>query len=283
MAESRDCETLRDALAWGQAELGGGEEARADVEILLCHLLGQARSFLYSRPELPLSSEDIERFHELVGARRMGWPVAYLVGVREFWSLPLMVTPDVLIPRHETELLVELALARLPEHGAWRVLDLGTGSGAIALAIAHERRQARVLGTDFSEGALTVARMNAASLGLENVTFQLGEWFEAVAAQHFDLIASNPPYISENDVHHGLGDCRFEPEHALVSRPDGTTALRQIVREAPAHLVKHGWLLVEHGHDQGELVRKLFEDRGYGAVFTANDLAGHERVTGGQW
>ena len=275
-------ETLRDALAWGEANLEG-EGARAEAEILLCHLLGRARSFLYSRPELPLSPEDGERFRELVEARRMGWPVAYLVGVREFWSLPLMVTPDVLIPRHETELLVELALARLPEHGAWRVLDLGTGSGAIALAIAHERRQSRVLATDFSASALTVARMNAAALGLDNVSFKLGEWFEAVQAERFDLIASNPPYVSEDDVHFARGDCRYEPEHALVSRPDGTTALRQIVGEAPAHLVKHGWLLVEHGHEQGALVRELFESRGYGEVFTANDLAGHERVTGGQW
>ena len=207
--------------------------------------------------------------------------MAYITGRQGFWSLELEVTPATLIPRAETELLVELALARLPCDTACSVADLGTGSGAIALAIASERPLAKVVATDASAAALAVAQRNAARLGITHVRFAQGDWLAPLAGQAFDLIVSNPPYIEAADPHLGEGDLRFEPATALASGADGLDAIRRIVHAAPAHLDPGGWLLFEHGWNQGEASRALLAGAGYAEVFTARDLERRERVSGG--
>jgi release factor glutamine methyltransferase len=254
----------------------------ADAELLLAHALGRSRSWLYAHRDDPVDPADAERFRALLARRAAGEPVAYLTGRRGFWSFDLRVTPDTLIPRPETELLVELALARIPSDAqSPRLADLGTGSGAIALALAHERPRARVVAVDLSPGALEVARANAAELGLANVEFRQGDWLAPLAGERFDLIASNPPYIAEGDPH--LDDLRHEPAPALSSGPDGLDAIRTIAREAPAHLVPGGWLLLEHGWDQGEAVRGILVAAGFTDVMTDRDLEDRDRVTSGRW
>jgi len=219
----------------------------------------------------------------LVAQRRAGEPVAYLVGQRGFWRFDLEVTPDTLIPRADTECLVELALERLPVDRPLRLLDLGTGTGAIALALAFERPRASVIAVDLSPGAAAVARRNADRLGLAaRVEVREGAWFAPVAGERFDLIASNPPYIEDDDPHLGEGDLRFEPRGALASGADGLDDLRLIVRDAPAHLRPGGWLLVEHGWRQGAAVRALFDAAGFIDIGTERDLEGRDRVTLGQ-
>ncbi|MFD0724102.1 peptide chain release factor N(5)-glutamine methyltransferase [Lysobacter brunescens] len=254
----------------------------ADAELLLAHVLGRSRSWLYAHRDDQVEAVDAERFRALLARRAAGEPVAYLTGRRGFWSFDLRVTPDTLIPRPETELLVELALARIPpEATAPRLADLGTGSGAIALALAHERRRARVIAVDLSPGALEVARGNASELGLVNVEFRQGDWLAPLAGERFDLIASNPPYIAEGDPH--LDDLRHEPAPALSSGRDGLDAIRTIVREAPAHLLPGGWLLLEHGWDQGEAVRDILDAAGFSEVRTDRDLEDRDRVSSGRW
>ena len=253
-----------------------------DASILLAHALSKTPAWLYAHGDADVSEADAGCFMELVARRVAGEPVAYLTGWRGFWTLDLAVTPDTLIPRPETERLVELALERLPEAGASRVLDLGTGSGAIALALASERPQARVLATDSSAAALAVARANARSNNVRNAGFAEGDWYAPVAGQRFDLIASNPPYIADADAHLGQGDLRFEPAAALASGGDGLDALRTIVAGAPAHLAPGGWLLVEHGLDQGAAVRALFTAAALTGVATARDLEDRDRVTLGR-
>ncbi len=218
----------------------------------------------------------------LVARRAAGEPVAYIIGRQGFWSLELAVSPATLIPRPETELLVELALARMPAGSACSVADLGTGSGAIALALAHERPDARVHATDLSADALEVARGNARRLGLERVTFARGSWCAALGEERFDLIVSNPPYIEDADAHLDRGDLRFEPRSALASGADGLDALRAIAGTAHAHLRPGGWLLLEHGWRQGPAACGVLRQHGYLDVFTACDLEGRERVTGGR-
>ncbi|MCC6595465.1 MAG: peptide chain release factor N(5)-glutamine methyltransferase [Rhodanobacteraceae bacterium] len=257
-----------------------GDAARSEVELLLAHALGTSRSWLYAWPEHVPTPAQQARFAELVEARVRGEPVAYLLGEREFWSLRLVVTPAVLIPRADTEVLVEQVLARLPAATALQVADLGTGSGAVALAIASERAQARVLATDASPAALALARRNAHDLRLANVEFAQGDWCAALGSRQFDLIASNPPYIAEGDPHLLQGDLRFEPRAALGSGPDGLDAIRAIVAQAPRHLLADGWLLLEHGFDQATAVRALLADAGYREIGSARDHAGHERVSG---
>ena len=255
-----------------------GEEA----ELLLAHVMGRSRSWLYAHRDDPVEAVDAERFRALLTRRAAGEPVAYLIGRRGFWSFDLRVTPDTLIPRPETELLVELALARIPPDApAPRLADLGTGSGAIALALAHERRRARVVAVDLSPGALEVARSNAVEQGLANVEFRQGDWLAPLAGECFDLIASNPPYIAEGDPH--LDDLRHEPAPALSSGRDGLDAIRTIAREAPAHLLPGGWLLLEHGWDQGEAVRGILVAAGFVDVMTDRDLEERDRVTSGRW
>jgi release factor glutamine methyltransferase len=258
----------------------GGADARLDAELLLAHALGVSRASLYAHAEDEPDTAARDAFLHLVDERARGVPVAYLVGRREFWSLDLAVTPAVLIPRPETELLVELALARIPQDSAADVADLGTGSGAIALAIASKRPLARVVATDRSEAALEIASQNARRLSLANVAFAKGDWFAALAT-NFDVIVSNPPYVAAGDPHLD-GDLRHEPASALVAGADGLDALRRIAAGALAHLRAGGWLFVEHGFDQGEPVRRLFRAGGLKDVETVRDAGGRERVTLGR-
>ncbi|QDE40758.1 peptide chain release factor N(5)-glutamine methyltransferase [Luteibacter pinisoli] len=250
---------------------------RLEAELLLAHALGVNRAWFFAHAEDVLPAGDALRFQELVGRRAKGEPVAYITGRRDFWSLPLEVTPATLIPRPETELLVELALAHLPEGG--RLLDLGTGSGAIALAIAKERPDATVHAVDASEAALRVAQRNARTLGLP-VTFHHGDWFTPVSGERYDVIVSNPPYIEESDEHLGQGDLRFEPRSALASGVDGLDDIRRIIDAAPAHLTEGGWLLFEHGWNQGAPSRALFDTSVWSDPVTTVDLEERDRVTG---
>lgn len=256
------------------------DSARVDASVLLCHVLDCQRSFLLSHPETLLSADQQQAFEALIMRRADGEPVAYITGCKEFWSLDLKVTPAVLIPRPETETLVEAALARLPLDKPRRVADLGTGSGAVALTLARERPRAHVVATDISDAAIAVARDNERALCIPNVVFHESIWFAALEGQSFDVIVSNPPYVAQGDPH--LPALRYEPRSALVSGRDGLDALRQIIREAPTYLTTQGWLLVEHGAEQGEAVRSLFSAAGFSAVETLPDLAGLARVTIGQ-
>ena len=269
---------VRDLLSAASQRLGGAD-ARLDAELLLAQALGVSRARLYAWPEHEPDTAQRAAFERLVDARVRGEPIAYLTGQREFWSLDLAVTPDVLIPRHETELLVELTLDRMPRDREVRIADLGTGSGAIALALARERPLARVTATDASAAALDVARRNAERLGIGNVAFAAGDWYAAVGDSRFDVIVSNPPYIAAGDAHLAQGDLRFEPASALASGVDGLDGIRRIVAEAPAHLADGGVLLLEHGFDQARRVRSLLEDAGFENVTSFSDNGGHERVT----
>ncbi|HEV7489572.1 MAG TPA: peptide chain release factor N(5)-glutamine methyltransferase [Rhodanobacteraceae bacterium] len=272
---------VRDLLADAAMRLGGGE-ARLDAELLLARALGKSRAWLYAWPEHEPDEAQLTEFARVVAARERGEPIAYLTGHREFWSLDLALTPDVLIPRHETELLVEIALTHVPADRDVRIADLGTGSGAIALAIARERPRTRVIATDASNAALDVARNNARRLGVGNVAFAQGDWFAALGRERFDLIASNPPYIAEHDAHLDVGDLRFEPRSALVAGAEGFDAIRRIIAGASEHLNADGWLILEHGWDQAERVRALLVSGEYAEVASARDGAGHERVTFGK-
>lgn len=255
----------------------------SDAECLLAHALRKSRTWLYTHRDDALTAGDIERFESLLRRRASGEPVAYLVGSRGFWSLDLAVTPDTLIPRPETEWLVELALRRLPVERECRVADLGTGSGAIALALAHERPRAHVVATDASAAALAVAQGNAERLGIRNIAFRHGAWWAPLSGETFDLVASNPPYIAAGDPHLHAGDLRYEPAAALSSGADGLDAIRGIVRDARVHLGTGGWLMLEHGWEQGEAVRELFRAAGgFIDVATERDLENRERVTFGR-
>lgn len=255
---------------------------RIDAEWLLAHALDRPRTWLFAHAADPVPIDVAERFEAMLARRQSGEPVAYLTGTQGFRTLELEVSPATLIPRPETELLVELALARIPVDAEVRVADLGTGSGAIALAIAKERPRAAVIATDSSAAALEVARRNATRNRIATVEFREGDWLAPLAGETFDLIASNPPYIAEGDPHLGEGDLRFEPPTALSSGADGLDAIRRIVRDAPAHLAAGGWLLLEHGWDQGEAVRALLQAAGFIDVETAQDLEGRDRVTLGR-
>ena len=246
--------------------------------ILLCHVLGLSRVALITQSERCLTAPEAQQLAALVARRVAGQPIAYLVGQREFFGLPFEVDPAVLIPRPDTELLVELALERLPPSGA--VLDMGTGSGAIAVALAHSRPDAAVSALDVSPAALAVARRNAAHNGA-NVTFLHSDWFAALGARQFALIVSNPPYIAAGDPHLAEGDLRFEPSGALTDHADGLSALRRLAAGAAAHLLPGAWLLLEHGYDQAHAVRALLAGHGYHRVQSWTDLAGIERVSGG--
>jgi release factor glutamine methyltransferase len=252
-----------------------------DARVLLGHVLDRDRAWLAAHADDALARMDADAFFALAKRRRDGEPVAYLVGRREFWGLSLRVNGAVLIPRPETEALVEALLERLPADRPLRVLDLGTGSGAIALALARERPLAHVLATDASRDALDVARDNAGRLGLDRVTFARADWYDGLPPGTFDAIASNPPYVADGDPHLQEGDVRFEPRGALVAGSDGLSALRTIVAGAPARLVPGGVLAVEHGHDQSARVVRLFEAAGFAAVTARRDLAGIPRVVAG--
>jgi release factor glutamine methyltransferase len=247
--------------------------------ILLCHATGLTRVQLITQGDRPLAPDEAARLDDLVARRLRGEPIAYIVGRREFFGLDFQVGPAVLIPRPDTELIVELALERLPQGGA-RLLDMGTGSGAIAVAVAHTRPDADVTALDVSPDALAVAQANAAANGAR-VRFLHSSWFDALdAGESFDVIASNPPYIAAGDDHLARGDLRFEPVGALTDHADGLSALRTIVKGSPRHLAPGGWLLLEHGYDQAPAVRTLLLDAGFTEVQSWRDLAGIERVSG---
>ncbi|MET0583000.1 MAG: peptide chain release factor N(5)-glutamine methyltransferase [Pseudoxanthomonas sp.] len=254
----------------------------ADARLLLAHALGKPTSWLYAHANDDIDVASSQLYRRLVDDRVAGQPVAYLTGTRGFWSLELEVTPDTLIPRPETELLVELALARLPRGIASGIADLGTGSGAIALAIGSERPEAKVVATDASERALAVARRNALRNRIANVEFRHGSWFGPLADERFDLIASNPPYVAEGDPHLLQGDLRFEPASALSSGRDGLDDIREIVANAGDHLMAGGWLLMEHGLEQGAAIRVLLEEARFAEVATERDLESRDRVTLGR-
>lgn len=273
--------TAGELLAEGRQRLAGPDNAALEAEVLLVHVLGKSRAWLYAHRDETVADADAARYRELVGQRRDGEPIAYLVGTREFWSLPLRVTPDVLIPRPETETLVEVALDFLPSGASCRVADLGTGSGAVALAIASERPGCEVHATELSAAALAVAEDNAARLLPGRVRFHLGSWCEPLDGA-FRLIVSNPPYVEAGDPHLQRGDCRFEPNKALTPGADGLAAIREIAVQALAILEAGGMLAFEHGFDQGPAARALLESLGYEDVATQRDLAGIERITSGR-
>ncbi len=256
-------------------------EARREAQVLLGFALGVTRAWVTAHPDQVADSEAAERFRTLVALRVSGHPVAYLVGVKEFYGLPLRVTPDVLVPRPETEELVEAALERLPRDEARKVLDLGTGSGCIAVAIARERPAAQVTAVDSSTPALALARENAAALDVE-VEFLSSDWFAALGGRRFDLIVVNPPYVAAGDPHLRRGDLRFEPRPALAAGADGLAELRRIVGAAPKYLRPRGWLLLEHGYNQAEACRDLLRNAGFGELVFRADIAGLPRIAGGR-
>ena len=270
-----DAVTVRRALA--QSSL-----VPLEAQVLLAHVLGNDRSWLIAHADDVLPQQELAQFVSLARRRLDGEPVAYLTGTREFHSLALTVTRDVLIPRPETETLVDAVLAHLPPDTPARVLDLGTGSGAIALAIAHARPRADILGIDQSAAALLVANGNAQRLGIGNVLFEMSDWYSAVGDAQFDVIVANPPYIGAGDPHLGEGDLRHEPRAALTPGGDGLSALAIIVAGAARNLVRGGMLAVEHGYDQSDAVRALFARHAMEGIVAHRDLAGHWRVMTGR-
>lgn len=289
-------ETSGELLASAVATLGPQQTgARLDAEVLLAYALDAPRVRLHARPDAPVTPSRAARYRALIARRAGGEPVAYLTGLREFWSLSLEVTQDTLIPRPETERLVEVALARIPDAAAFTLADLGTGCGAVAAAIASERRGCRIVATDICPRALAVAARNIERLGLDNVSLRQGDWCDALAdglaeasagfggvgGDRFALIVSNPPYVARRDPHLASGDVRFEPPIALRSGDDGLQAIRRIAAGAREHLLADGALVLEHGHDQGPAVRALLRRHGYRDVRGYRDLAGNDRVVAG--
>lgn len=272
--------TIEHLLA--HAELPDSPTPQLDAELLLAHALGKSRSYLRTWPERELEAAQLEGYQAALARRQAGEPVAYILGQQGFWSLDLEVAEHTLIPRPDTELLVESALTLLPATPA-RLLDLGTGTGAIALALASERPAWQVTGVDRIPDAVALAERNRARLKLANASFIESHWFSALAGQRFQLIVSNPPYIAADDRHLAEGDVRFEPSSALVAGADGLDDIRLIIQQAPGYLEAGGWLLLEHGFDQAAAVRELLSTRGFSAVESRRDLGGHERISLGRF
>ena len=264
------------------AELPDSPTPRLDAELLLAHALGKSRSYLHTWPERELETEQLERYQAAIVRRQAGEPVAYILGQQGFWSLDLEVAAHTLIPRPDTELLVETVLALLPATPA-ALLDLGTGTGAIALALACERPAWRLTGVDRVAEAVALAERNRARLKLANASFVASHWFSALAGQRYQLIVSNPPYIAADDRHLAEGDVRFEPSSALVAGADGLDDIRLIIQQSPDYLEAGGWLLLEHGFDQAAAVRELLSARGFSSVESRRDLGGHERISLGRF
>ncbi|MFV8782298.1 peptide chain release factor N(5)-glutamine methyltransferase [Microbulbifer sp. SA54] len=259
-------------------ELTESDSPRLDLEVLLCHVLGKTRAWLYTWPEHELDDQSQQVLDRLIQRRIAGEPVAHLTGFREFWSLPLKVNRSTLIPRPDTEVLVETVLELCPQE-ALQVLDLGTGTGAIALALASERPLWQILAVDKMPAAVALAEENRSALGLANVRVLQSDWFASVPAQRFAVIVSNPPYIDARDPHLREGDVRFEPHSALVAEEQGLSDIRLIARRAPEFLEPGGLLAVEHGWQQAEAVRRIFSEAGYRDVESRLDYAGNERLT----
>lgn len=268
---------LREAIS----QLQASESPRRDAEILLGFITGKARTFILAFGETPLTDEQQEQLAALLARRVRGEPVAHLIGEREFWSLPLFVSPATLIPRPDTECLVEQALARLPA-APCRILDLGTGTGAIALALASERPDCQVTAVDLIPEAVALAQRNAEHLGIRNIEIVQSRWFSALEGQTFSLIVSNPPYIDAQDPHLAQGDVRFEPLSALVAADNGLADLHTLIKDAPRYLLPQGWLLLEHGWQQGAAVREIFARYGWQQVETCRDYGDNERLTLGR-
>ena len=258
------------------------DTAQLDAELLLAFVLDKPRSYLYTWPDRTVEQAQAERYLTLLERRKQGEPVAYLLGRQGFWTLDLEVAEHTLIPRADTELLVEATLALGAADAPLQVLDLGTGSGALALALASERSLWQVTGVDRIESAVALAQRNQQQLQLTNVQFLVSHWFSAIAGQRYDLIVSNPPYIADNDPHLQQGDVRFEPLSALVSGADGLDDIRLIITQAPSCLLADGWLLLEHGFDQAHAVRELLCQAGFVDVASQRDLSGHERISLGR-
>ena len=274
---------LRDARAQLTTSLHISPDVAAlEAQVLLGAALAKPRAYLLAHGDASVDTATTQRFQELLSGRLRGEPIAYLLATREFFGLAFHITPAVLIPRPETELLVEAALEGIAQHAALKVLDLGTGSGVIAISLALARPHIQVTALDYSPAALAVARENAERLSANNVAFIMSDWLSAVETRDFDLIVSNPPYIALDDNHLAQGDLRFEPQSALVAGVAGLDALRKIAQSAPAYLRPGGRLLVEHGWDQGEAVRNLLRQAGLSELHTRRDLADLERVSGGR-
>jgi release factor glutamine methyltransferase len=274
--------TLSQILTWLTQQLPP-EEARLEAEHLLQRALGVNRTYLRSHPEAEISPIQEKQLNTWLTRRLAGEPLAYILGDSEFYGLTLSVSPAVLIPRQDTELLIDAALDLIPETEAYRVLDMGTGSGAIAIAIATHRSKAQVSALDSSQAALAVARDNACAHKLPDIRFYLSDWFDDLPIQKFDMIVSNPPYIAHNDPHLSQSSLPFEPTQALVSGNIGLDAIVHIVTCAPNWLNNHAWLIIEHGYDQGKMVRNLFNNKGFSHVATHRDYGNNERITIGQW
>ncbi|MFM2590626.1 peptide chain release factor N(5)-glutamine methyltransferase [Vibrio sp. TBV020] len=273
--------TLKQAVQ--QLQESGSDSPSLDAAVLLCHALDKPRSFLLTWPDKILDAQQLSAFDELLQRRLTGEPVAYIVGEREFWSLPLKVSPTTLIPRPDTERLVEIALDKAMQIEG-EILDLGTGTGAIALALASELPQRQVTGIDLKEDAQKLAQSNAHALNLTNTHFLEGSWFEPLASgTEFALIVSNPPYIEKEDPHLTQGDVRFEPLSALVADEKGLADIKHIATQARHYLIENGWLMFEHGFEQGESVRELLQALGYDQVATYKDYGDNDRVTIGQF
>ena len=264
------------------AELPDSPTPRLDAELLLAHALDKSRSYLHTWPERELDAEQLARYQADLARRQSGEPVAYILGQQGFWSLELEVASHTLIPRPDTELLVETVLALLPATPA-ALLDLGTGTGAIALALASERPAWQVTGVDRVQEAVALAERNCIRFKLANASFVASHWFSALDGQRYQLIVSNPPYIAAGDRHLAEGDVRFEPSSALVAGADGLDDIRLIIQQAPDYLEAGGWLLLEHGFDQAAAVRELLSARGFSAVESRRDLGGHERISLGRF
>jgi release factor glutamine methyltransferase len=273
---------LNAALLTATERLTESDSAALDAEVLLCLVLEKQRSYLRAWPDLNLPADLAMQFWALIEQRKQGTPIAYLTGSREFWSRDFLVTPDVLIPRADTELLIEQCLALIPIDKPCKIIDLGTGSGIIAITLAAERPLAELTGTDLSLAALAIAKANAAKHQIHNVKFFQSNWFASIPDGTYQLIVSNPPYIAEDDVHLQLGDLRFEPRTALSATESGLADIRIIANQAYNRLDNGGYLLVEHGYDQQQAAERIFNDCHYQQVQTIPDLAGLPRVTYGQ-
>ncbi len=274
---------IQQLLRWGQTNLSGSSVSSSlDAELLLCYILNCSRVFLYSHPEKVIDDESIQAFHRLIGTRKTGYPIAYLTGRKHFWSLELEVNEHTLIPRPETELLVELGLEKIKLIENPKIIDLGTGSGAIALAIANERPDAKIIAIDMSFSALCIAQKNQIHHQLDQVQFVCADWFDTIVQdEYFDLIVSNPPYIADCDPSLS-SDIRFEPQQALSSGAQGLDDIKHIISEARTFLKPNGWLLLEHGYDQRDSIKSQFCNQNYKSICCWKDHAELDRVSGGQ-
>lgn len=276
-------QSIRNSLLSCTEQLSGNSDsARLDAEILLAMVLGKDRAFLFANPELELTLAQSDELEALVCQRASGKPVAHLSGNKEFWSLDLTVTPDVLVPRPETELLVEQALRHIPASADCRVADLGCGSGAIAISIAKDRPLAEITATDISTAALEIAQQNAALHDQTEIRFMHSSWLDELSAEKFNVLVSNPPYVATDRPELTDPELAFEPPQALFSGADGLNDIRKIICSAPEHLLDKGWLLLEHGFDQAHAIHELMQQAGFTKIECYKDLAGHDRVTAGQ-